>query len=802
MHKPLQQDIASEVSCKHCGDICENRNFNIDGNFFCCSGCQIVYEILKENDLSDYYKIQTAPGKSQRSNSDGSYEFLDDPEIIEKLLTFNEGSVARITLSLPQIHCSACIWLLENLFRLDPAIQNVNIQFSARTAHITFHRDQISLRALVELLDRIGYPPRLTLDNLQDVEKNQDKSLYFKLGLAGFSFGNIMLLSFPEYLGFDKASYLFHIGYINILLATPVFFYAGAEYLLSAWKGLRSKILNIDLPIAIGMTTLYSKSIYDIISHSGEGYLDSFAGFVFFLLIGKWFQRFTYRSLDFNRNYEAYFPIAATVKTNEGWLSKSIEKILPGDHILIRNNELVPVDGILKNGRARIDYSFVTGEADLMSKEKGEVIHAGGRHVGESIEVTATSKVDQSYLTQLWNEDIFKREQESSSSRLIGLITKYFSLVIITIAIVSFTWWSFFDTGQAMEVFTSILIVACPCALALAIPFTYGNILRLVSRKGFYLRNIQTIEALQDIDTIIFDKTGTLTDHRKLIIHYDGIDLSDENWTFVKSACFHSSHPLSKAIFEYLEDIPIMEIDEYQDYIGEGFQARWQQNMIRLGSSSFIFGHKAIRKESGVFVEINNKYVGYFKFEHAFRDQIAHLLETLSGKFQLGLLSGDTSEDAPRIKAIMPNHSDHILFNQSPRDKLDYIRQLQSDGHQVMMIGDGLNDAGALKQSDVGIVVSDEVNNFSPACDAILSAVELPKLANYLSYFQYARHVIYGAFALAFIYNSVGLYFAISGQLSPVIAAILMPTSSITVILYGVGLSILGLSKTERHLRK
>lgn len=752
----------------------------------------MVYDLLTEHKLDGYYSLDDRPGISQRSVSAHTYEYLDDPEIVAALLTFDDGALCRITTHLPQIHCSACIWLLEHLYQLHEGVHHVSVNFSARKAHITFHRDKISLRQLVELLARIGYPPEINLGDLSGEEQKQDRSLIYKLGLAGFAFGNIMLLSFPEYLGFDKASYLFHIGYINILLATPVLLYAGRDYIQSAWRGIRSGRMNIDLPIALGMITLYTRSVYEILSHSGEGYLDSFAGFIFFLLIGKWFQSFTYRSLDFSRSYKAYFPISATIRSGESWITKSLEKIQPGDHLLIRNQELVPVDGLLQKGRGRIDYSFVTGEAELITKEQNDKIYAGGRHMGESIEMIATKKVDQSYLTQLWNEDAFAEQEESSTTRLIGAISQYFTLVIIAISLVAFAGWSTVGLGKAVEVFTSVLIVACPCALALAIPFTYGNILRLLSKAGFYLRNVGTIEKLQDIDTIIFDKTGTLTDNHDVQLTYDGRPLTTDQLTLIKSACFHSSHPLSKAIVKELQDAPIMDVDQYEDIIGEGIIASVSGHHLRLGSSSFIFGSQRIEKESGVFIEIDGDYVGYYRFEHALRPHTVEMIDQLSQHYSIGLLSGDSERDSARIQRIMPIDQVMIHFNQSPKDKLTAIKDLQNQGRKVMMIGDGLNDAGALRQANVGIVISDEVNNFSPACDGILAADSFHQLMSYLGYFRYARRVIYGAFAIAFLYNAVGLYFAITGQLSPVVAAILMPISSISVVVYGVVMSRLG----------
>ncbi|MBT8219784.1 MAG: heavy metal translocating P-type ATPase metal-binding domain-containing protein, partial [Bacteroidia bacterium] len=789
-----------DLKCHHCGDECDSTDIRYDDHLFCCNGCKMVYDILKQNGMSSYYVFEQHPGVSQKIKRPQAYDFLDEEDIAERLLSFREGTISRITLHLPQIHCSSCLWLLENLSQFNKSITHSRVNFVSKEASIQFNNDEISLRTLVELLSKIGYEPRLNLDKLQSSKssKQYDKLLLYKLGLAGFAFGNIMLLSFPEYLGFKQASFRMYIGYINIVLALPVLLFSGIDYLKTAWKGLQYKNLNIDVPVALGMITLFSRSVYEILSHTGEGYLDSFSGFVFFLLIGKWFQSYTYQSLDFDRNYKSYFPISAVVKSGKEWITKTLDKLAPGDVILVRNEELIPADALVINGKARVDYSFVTGESEIIHKETDEQVLAGGRQMGNNLELRVLKRVDQSYLTQLWNEDIFKQEQESSSGRLISGISTYFTYIVIAIASVTFVYWIQYDIGLAFNAFTAVLIVACPCALALAIPFTYGNILRLLSEDGLYLRNVRTIEDIQDIDHVIFDKTGTITDNTSIQLEYRGVQLSDTQKSLIKSSCLHSSHPLSKAIVRHFKNVTVYEIDRYQDFIGLGFITKSRDHQLKLGSSAFLFDTKEKQNEKGVFIEIDGAYLGYFHFEHALRKGIPDIIQGLSKDLDLSMISGDSISELERMELLFTK-PDQLRFNQSPKDKLNYVRKLQDSGHSVMMIGDGLNDSGALKQSDVGIVISDEANNFSPACDGIIAASIFDRFLKLLRYLSKARWIIYGAFGLAFMYNVIGLGFAVTGNLSPVVAAILMPLSSITVIVYGVGLSYLVYRSTMKR---
>ncbi|MBP6540510.1 MAG: heavy metal translocating P-type ATPase, partial [Saprospiraceae bacterium] len=419
MFKLLPQEKLVTKNCTHCGDECPTDHPVFDDKDFCCNGCQVVYSVLRDNGLGDYYKFESNPGISQKSISSKNYSFLDDEDVVNNLVEFREKSIAKISFTLPQIHCASCIWLLENLNKLNPGILSSRVNFLAKSATVSYNPEKIKLREVVEQLAIIGYPPELNLQKLSTAKSGvHDRSLYYKLGLAGFSFGNIMLLSFPEYLGFEQASVKFYLGYINIILAIPVLLYSGFDYLRSAWWTVKMKQINIDIPIAIGMLTLFFRSVFEIMTQTGEGYLDSLAGFIFFLLIGKWFQHYTFYSIAFDRNYKSYFPISAMIKTDDGWQSKSLDKLDVGDVLLVRNEEIIPGDAILLKGDATIDYSFVTGESDLLKKTSGEKIFAGGKNIGSNIHIQLLKKVDQSYLTKLWDEDSFSIDKESKTQTL------------------------------------------------------------------------------------------------------------------------------------------------------------------------------------------------------------------------------------------------------------------------------------------------------------------------------------------------------------------------------------------------
>ena len=773
--------------CYHCGDSCDDTIIKFDERNFCCNGCKTVYEIFSENDLTCYYDFQDNPG-AVPTQIEGKYDFLENKEIIQKLLDFNDGNTQILTLYIPHIHCSSCIWVLENLQKLNSKISTSQVDFPKKTVRISYHSDIISLKEIVLLLSSIGYEPYISLEDYETGKKKVDRSLIYKLGIAGFAFGNVMFLSFPEYFevdGFWLEKYKNIFRWLMFFFSLPVVFYAASDYFISAYKGLRSKILNIDVPIALGVSVLFIRSFAEIIFDLGTGFFDSLTGLVFFLLLGKFFQQKTYNFLSFERDYKSYFPIAVTrILPNQEEENIQIYDIEKGDRLLIRNQELIPVDGILIKGNAQIDYSFVTGEAEPVFKKSGEKLFAGGKQLSGILEMEVLASVSQSYLTQLWSNDVFKNDKTSSFKTLTDKISKNFTIIVLSIAFVATSFWVYFDISKALNVFTAVLIIACPCAIALAAPFTLGNLLRIFGRQKFYLKNATVIEQLASVNYVIFDKTGTLTTNDKSAIVYQGIDLNNQEKTILKSSLRASNHPLSRNLYNTFSDLETLDITNYKEVIGSGIEVNYNQNYLKLGSEAFVKGSSENNSfDTSVHISFNEVYKGKFTFKNSYRKGIKSLFNTLKEDYDLSVVSGDNTGERKFLTHFLPKKT-NLLFNQKPNDKLEVVAELQHQNKKVAMIGDGLNDAGALAKSDVGIALSENINVFSPACDAILDASQFNKIEYFFKASKKAITIIKYCFILSLCYNLIGLYFAVTGQLMPVIAAVLMPLSSISVVVF------------------
>jgi P-type Cu+ transporter len=838
---------AEPAACFHCGEPCCDPGLTKEDKAFCCRGCLFVHDLLAESGLGQFYDLNRHPGvRIRRQAKREQRAYLDDPALQQRLLDFTDGKVSRVTFQIPAIHCVACVWLLENLFRLHPGVGRSLVNFPRREAVITFAPEKIRLSELVGLLASIGYEPVLTLGELEQRQGDPArKREWLQVGIAGFAFGNIMLLSLPLYLGLDSLSGpLFRIifGYLSLALAAPVVFYSASDYWRSARLSLRQRMPTLDVPIALGLAALYAQSVYEIVLGKGPGYLDSLAGLVFFLLCGRVFQHKTHDRMAFDRDFKCFFPLSATRKTAIGEESIPISNLQVGDRLLLRNGELIPADARLVSGPACIDYSFVTGEAEPVSKAAGDYLYAGGRQMGGVIEVETAKAVSQSHLTSLWNHEAFQKERDSSLNTLTNRYSRRFTLIVIAVAVGAGVFWLVFgDAGRAVKAFISVLIVACPCALALAAPFTLGTAQRVLARIQVFLKNALVIERMAEVEAIVFDKTGTLTAGAAEGVEFhaksegrrpkaegsrsrltgqslltsaatgSGLSPAEEGW--VCALARHSTHPQAVRIGQALAEAATAgAVERYVETPGCGIEGRVEGHRVRLGSRVWLdqcgismgelagavanpagdgtssTNPPAVPQAQGsvVCLAIDGELRGAFVLANSVRPETDELLRSLGGRYSLALLSGDNEKEQERFRRLFGKDA-ALHFNQSPLDKLGFISRLQESGKTVMMVGDGLNDAGAFKQSDVGVAVVEKVGAFSPASDVILVASQVPRFSRILDLSRRATQIVRLSFGISFLYNAFGISIAAAGILSPVICAILMPLSSVSVVLFACG---------------
>ncbi|MBM3848268.1 MAG: heavy metal translocating P-type ATPase, partial [Verrucomicrobia bacterium] len=652
-----------------------------------------------------------------------------DPEIASQVADRLAPDFGSVRLRLPNIHCIACVWLLENLHRIRSGIGTCRVDFLRREVHIAFDPRAVSLAQIAATLASIGYPPDLRLSDLRGrMHASPHRRLWMKLGVAGFAFGNAMLLSFSHYLGLDALSapdFQRLAAIVSFLLAIPVTFFCAEDYWKAAWISIRQRRLNLEVPIALGIAALFLQSAFDTWTGRGEGYFDSLAGLLFFLLIGRTFQTIIHDRLTFDRGLSDFLPLSSIRLRSDGSEETvAIDALNPGDMIRVRHGEWVPCDSTLAEGPGSFDLSFITGEANAAPIQRGEAVPAGARQVAGSVLLRVSKRVSQGYLASLWQQDAFRRERDDHARSATQRFSQRFTKIVLAVATVSGLFWSFQDPGMGLETFLAVLIVACPCALALAAPFALGTARRCLTQRGIHLRTVEVLETLAEVNTVVFDKTGTLTLSGAADVKWAGSQITPDIAKRIGLLASQSAHPLAVCIQGAIRnmgfDVAMNEGDrqaglrvaEFREFTGLGIEAKVDGHKLRMGSARFVGKEPESReleeRQACVHVQIDGKQVGCFVAGLGLRPGVAEVLKALGKDRTTQLLSGDNDHDQDRFRRLFPPSSP-LLFRQSPHSKLDHVRSLQAQGRTVMMVGDGLNDAGALRQSDVGVVVLDDL---------------------------------------------------------------------------------------------
>jgi Cu+-exporting ATPase len=803
------QGSAPRTVCRHCGDECGSGAVVTTSGPFCCAGCESVFSILASNHLQSFYTLAAGAGVSQKSVSPldrSRFAALDDPAVASRLVTFDDGRIARATLSLPTIHCASCVWLLEQLWRFDPGVRRAEVDLLRRAVHVDFAPGETTIRRIAEAVASLGYEPVITLEEGRTSLSPAMRRLYLQLGVAGFAFGNIMLFSIPRYAnggpldgGFQR---LFDA--LNVLFALPVLLFSAADYFRIAWRAVRTHVMALEIPVALGLAVLFVRGIVDIATARGEGFMDSFSGLVFFLLIGRLFQQKAFDRIAFDRSFRSFLPLSVETERDGRGVAVPIAQLRAGDRIRVRPHEVVPTDATLLDGTGDVDYAFITGESTPVTVRAGDVVRAGGRVLGRAVRLRTERAVSHSQLANLWSHQVFDRPKEPWLTTVAARFGGWFTVGAIGLAAVgAVAWWP--DAARSASVATAVLIVACPCALTLAAPVTLGTAMGVLGTRGVYLKNPAIALDLSRIDTVVFDKTGTLTAAGDNRVEPQG--LTSAALVRVAALASQSVHPTSRAIAAGLDrllgDLPPQggsqemsqgpvasafnrkdqpaRITDLRDEPGSGLSAVVDGVPVAIGTPAFVAARtgRGAPAPAGATAVAAGAERGWIRVSHAARAGIDHAAEALAAVHELSLVSGDHDGERARWRRLF---GARMQFGQSPADKLAFVRSAQARGRRVLMVGDGLNDAGALAAADVGMAVSDATACMTPACDVVISGGRLSQLPAFLAYARRARGVVIACLVVSLVYNALGLWLALTGQLTPLASAILMPVSSLTVV--------------------
>lgn len=785
--------ITGAILCTHCSEPCLGRAVHEAGNAFCCAGCRTVFEILSQNNLCDYYRIAEKPGVSMKASRirEDEYAALDEPSAQRQFLTFTSASHNRAVLTVPSLHCASCVWLLEQLDRFDTGICSSTVDILRKSVTVDYDPGVTSLRRIAEEMARIGYAPLVRFEDAGGALRQSSptgRGLYMRIGIAGFAAGNTMMMYLSRY--FSGASGIGDslanaFSWLAIALSVPVLLYCAMPWWTGVRAAMRRKKITLDVPVAIGIAVLFARSVLDITRGTGEGYLDSFNGLVFFLLIGRLFSQKAFDALSFDRTYRSFFPLSVRVE-KRGILSVlPIEQVEIGDLLIVRNGEVIPCDCILESHWGHVDYSFVTGESLPVECIERSLVQAGGRVVGEALRLVAIKTVSHSELAAMWDRSS-ARKPRNEFLTLSDRFGQWFTGLAITVAVAAAALW-LPDWTKAFSVFTAVLIIACPCALTLAAPITLGSAMGRLGASGIFLKNVGVLLELVRIDSIFFDKTGTLTTPEHAI-QYDGRPLMEGEWQALRAVASHSSHPISCAISMGGLSGDRDRVSQIQEEIGGGIYGISDRHSIALGSHAFVSKYSAETRsptpDSKTEIVIDGEHAGSFTLRSHIRDGISSAIASLRRSYDVKLISGDSERDSELLAPIFGEQN--LAFGARPEQKIAAIESAQRGGNTVLMVGDGLNDAGAMSMADVAVAVTDDTATLVPACDIIMRANALGKLPELLRYARSMKRAIAASLLFSILYNAIGLALAIMGLLSPLIAAVMMPLSSLIVIGFSV----------------
>ncbi len=639
----LQTNI-TQTECYHCGEHCPENAPKLDDKKFCCQGCLTVYELLGSHDLCSYYDLENAPGRTQNIPNGSKYDALDHPDIVEKFTHFEDENTRHVSFQIPYMHCSSCIYLLQNLNRLSEPIQFSNVNFNKKTVSIAYAKEKLELSELARLLASVGYEPQINIADHEDKKKSKNHRS-IEIGVAGFCFGNIMLFSFPEYLGLEitaQSSWLQVFRLLSLVLALPVVLFSAKEFWSAAWAGLRHRSLNVNVPVTLALVIIFGKSCYDILSGTGAGYLDSLAGLVFFMLLGRYAQDKTIGKLNHDIDFKSFFPSAFRIERNGKSLLETIERIKPGDEIQLGENEVIPMDSLLLDDSMKVDYSFLTGESMAQYIGREQKLYAGGRNKSRAKRIMVSRPFDQSQFVSLWQNPIFKNKKTETKDKFLDSVAMYFTIGVLILSFAAFGYWAYHGAmTKAWSAVTTALIVACPCALLLSSTFARGFISQELGKKDVHLKSLDVLLKLPKIKTIVFDKTGTLTDTDESMVEYQGEAMNSDEKQAILSILQEATHPIANVLSGIMdtENLDSLKVDSIKEE-EQGLEGWVADRHVKIGTPQYMSIMPRMETGIEIVMQIDGHTLGSFLLRNVYKTGIKLLFEILKD-YSLCVLSGD-----------------------------------------------------------------------------------------------------------------------------------------------------------------
>jgi Cu2+-exporting ATPase len=789
------------VECTHCGlPVPVGMVEPGAAEQFCCNGCRTVYAVLHDVGLDAYYDLRESAGEpGQRARTtDRSYAEFDDPAFSELYCRPVGDGLMSVELSLEGVHCSACVWLVERVsLIIDGAVETV-LDVGRSVVRVVWDPEATTLSSIARTLDSFGYPshPRPGAGSAE-LGRRADRALLGRMAVAGAVAANVMLMAAALYSGMFhgiEPQYVRLFAWGSFIVTLPAVFWSATVFYKGAWGAIRTRTPHMDLPISLGIIAGFLWGAYATFSSSGEIYFDSVTALIFLLLVGRWVQRRQqHAARDAAELLYSLAPSSARVVEGEQVREVPIQAVPLAAIVEVRAGEHFPVDGIVTSGDSTLDASLLTGESRPERITRGSAVHAGCVNLGSQVRIRVEQTGESTRVGRL-----MKRVEEAARRRapvvlLADRISGYFVGVVLVLALVTLGMWWFLDPAHAVEHVVALLVVTCPCALGLATPLAVSWALGRAARAGILIKGGDVLERLAEPGLVVFDKTGTLTEGRLAMQAWEG----DESLKpLVRAAEAHSAHPVAAAFLRALGDEPEAEVSALSQTLGGGLSAQVSGRSLLIGSQAFIASHgldvpawmaeslarhtEAAR--SPVLIASDGQVAALAAFGDPLRpDAVSSLRALRKLGYRVAVLSGDHPDV---VRAVVRELGEPLVEAHggvSPEAKLAWIERAQQHG-PVIMVGDGVNDAAALSAAGVGIAVHGGAEASLAAADVFTTRAGVAPGGDLVLGAHRTLRVIHRNLIFSFLYNLVGVALAMAGLIGPLLAAVLMPLSSITVV--------------------
>lgn len=784
--------------CAHCGSPVPTEQLENVEAAFCCAGCRSVYEIVHAAGLSGYYAYREGElaAPVQAANHRG-YEELDDAQFQERHCQSAEDGSRSVELLLEGLHCSACVWLVERLGRIVPGVLSARVDLSRNVASLRWDPTLTQLSAIARGLASLGYPAHPLGTSLAGRIRERDRALLLRLGVAGAAAGNVMLLAFALYSGAFSgmdATYQTFFRWVSLAIATPTVFWAGSVFLRGGYAAIRTRTPHMDLPVSVGIITGYLGGAYNTLTGRGEIFFDSLCTLIFLLLVGRYLQQGHHRrSSERSELMLALAPQRAHVAFSEGERDVPIDAVQPGSIVRIASGERVPIDGIVLRGKASIDVSLLTGEPMPVDVSPTDRVYAGTRCDAGELWVTTVAVGGDTRLGRLMTSVETTQRERAPIVRLADRVSGHFVVAILAIAALTFLGWLRVDTKQAFDHAIALLVVTCPCALGMATPLSVSVALGRAAKAGLLFKGGEFMEELAKPGLMVFDKTGTLTEGQPELVAWTG----DVAWQAPLRAMERGgSHPLARSVQRAYPDNDLV-VEELVQLPRGGLSALVAGKRILVGAPALLRAELgslpgwaetwvSTYAEAGrtpVVLAADGAVKAVLAFGDRVRPEAKSALAALKARgFRFEILSGDHQGVVSAVARELGIAQANAHGAQTPEAKLARVSELKQQGERVIMVGDGVNDAAAMAAATVGIAVHGGAETCLQAADVFATRAGLTPLVEATRGSARTLAAIRRGIVISLTYNVVGIGLAALGILSPLLAAIMMPLSSISVV--------------------